>query len=144
MPTPHACTHLPTHPRIHPTRTRPPTPHPPTHPRTRPPTPHPPTHPPTHASPHPRIHPPTHPTPTRPPTPTHPHPPTHASPQACKLPEDRDLLEAARAAAAALMLRHRGGPLTWSRELLACVADDALLSLDTLELPCLDAPGGEE
>lgn len=61
-------------------------------------------------------------------------PPTKA--QAAQLPGDRALLEQAREAAAAL-LAEQPDPRQWSKELLALVADDSLLELDTLELPSM-------
>lgn len=50
--------------------------------------------------------------------------------KACQLPRDRKLLEAAREAAALHMREHKQGPLTWSPELLACVADASVMDLD--------------
>ena len=54
--------------------------------------------------------------------------PTHA--QACKLPDDKALLEKAREAAALFMRENKHGPLQWPAELRAAVTDVSVASLD--------------
>ncbi len=57
--------------------------------------------------------------------------------RAARLPGDAALLERAREAAALLLARGGGRPDGWPRELLAAVADPALVDLDLAELPAL-------
>ena len=55
--------------------------------------------------------------------------------RACSLPEDQDLLEAARAGAVSLLAEHGLDPDTWPEGLLAALGDRELPNLDISQLP---------
>lgn len=63
-------------------------------------------------------------------------PPPPRSPQAARIPADRELLEQAREAASRL-LAEQPDPRAWPPGLRALVADEGLLQLDTLAVPSL-------
>ena len=58
--------------------------------------------------------------------------------KAAKLPEDRHLLEQARAAAAEMLLDMGLDPTNWPEDLLAALKDRSLPDLDLAELPQLN------
>ena len=57
--------------------------------------------------------------------------------KAAKLPEDRQLLEQARAAAAEMLQEMGLDPSKWPSDLLAALKDESLPDLDLAELPQL-------
>lgn len=67
---------------------------------------------------------------------TPPCPPPRLLRQAAQIPGDRVLLDAARDAASQL-LAAQPDPRAWGGELLALVADEGLIQLDTHEVPSL-------